>query len=117
MTFVPSPDRYDRMPYNRCGQSGLRLPAISLGLWWNLGEWGSRKCLLASLDQSLRRMGLDYVDVFYSHRFDPHTPLEETTGADVAALERRDFDDDELAEIDRHATDSEINLWAASSQV
>jgi hypothetical protein len=53
-------------------------------------------------------MGLDYVDVFYSHRFDPHMPLEETMGADVAALERRDFDDDELAEIDRHATESEI---------
>jgi L-glyceraldehyde 3-phosphate reductase len=152
LTFVPSPDRYDRMPYNRCGHSGLRLPAISLGLWWNFGEdrpleasraivrrafdlgithidlannygppygsaeetfgrllaidlapyrdelvistkagydmwpgpygeWGSRKYLLASLDQSLRRMGLDYVDVFYSHRFDPDTPLEETMGA------------------------------------
>jgi L-glyceraldehyde 3-phosphate reductase len=152
MTYAPSPDRYDRMPFNRCGHSGLRLPAISLGLWWNFGEdrpleasraivrrafdlgitqidlannygppygsaeetfgrllaidlapyrdelvvstkagydmwpgpygeWGSRKYLLASLDQSLRRMGLDYVDVFYSHRFDPHTPLEETMGA------------------------------------
>jgi L-glyceraldehyde 3-phosphate reductase len=146
-------DRYDgRMPYRRCGRSGLQLPAISLGLWNNFGddrpletsrailrrafdlgithfdlannygpppgsaernfgrilaedlrpyrdelvistkagydmwpgpygEWGSRKSLLASLDQSLTRMGLDYVDVFYSHRLDPDTPLEETLGA------------------------------------
>jgi len=144
--------RYDRMRYNRCGASGLKLPAISLGLWWNFGgdrllatsrailhrafdlgvthfdlannygppygsaeqtfgrvlakdfapyrdelvistkagydmwpgpygEWGSRKYLLASLDQSLQRMGVDYVDIFYSHRFDPETPLEETMGA------------------------------------
>ncbi len=140
------------MPYRRCGRSGLKLPAISLGLWHNFGndrpltvqrdivrrafdlgithfdlannygppygsaeenfgrllasdlkpyrdelvvstkagydmwpgpygEWGSRKYLLASLDQSLGRMGLDYVDIFYSHRFDPETPLEETVGA------------------------------------
>ena len=140
------------MRYNRCGRSGLKLPALSLGLWWNFGgdrprelsrtilrrafdlgithfdlannygppygsaektfgkvlardfrpyrdeliistkagydmwpgpygEWGSRKYLLASLDQSLKRMGLDYVDIFYSHRFDPETPLEETMGA------------------------------------
>ncbi len=152
MTYVPAGDRYDRMSYRRCGRSGLDLPAISLGLWWNFGgdrpfetsraiarrafdlgvthfdlannygppygaaeetfgrileqelrpyrdelvvstkagyemwpgpygEWGSRKYLLASLDQSLRRMGLDYVDIFYSHRFDPDTPLEETMGA------------------------------------
>jgi len=146
-------DRYARMPYRRCGRSGLKLPAISLGLWQNFGgdgaalerqravvrrafdlgithfdlannygpppgsaeenfgrilstdlaghrdelvistkagydmwpgpygEWGSRKYLLASLDQSLQRMGLDYVDIFYSHRFDPETPLEETMGA------------------------------------
>jgi L-glyceraldehyde 3-phosphate reductase len=150
--FVPAPDRYDRMQYRRSGRSGLRLPAISLGMWWNFGgevpyarsraivrrafdlgivhfdlannygppygsaeetfgrlyrddlrpyrdelvvstkagydmwpgpygEWGSRKYMLASLDQSLRRMGLDYVDVFYSHRPDPDTPLEETMGA------------------------------------
>jgi L-glyceraldehyde 3-phosphate reductase len=149
---VPAPDRYDRMRYNRSGRSGLLLPAISLGLWWNFGddrpidtsraiirrafdagithfdlannygppygsaeanfgrvfrddlrpyrdelivstkagydmwpgpygEWGSRKYLLASLDQSLHRMGVDYVDIFYSHRFDPETPLEETMGA------------------------------------
>jgi L-glyceraldehyde 3-phosphate reductase len=149
---VPAPDRYDRMRYNRSGRSGLLLPAISLGLWWNFGddrpidtsraiirrafdlgithfdlannygppygsaeenfgrlfrqdlrpyrdelvvstkagydmwpgpygEWGSRKYLLASLDQSLHRMRLDYVDIFYSHRFDPETPLEETMGA------------------------------------
>jgi L-glyceraldehyde 3-phosphate reductase len=152
MSYVPSPDRYERMTYNRCGRSGLQLPAISLGLWHNFGddvpferardmcraafdlgithfdlannygpppgsaeenfgrilksdfsglrdelvistkagytmwpgpygEWGSRKYLLASLDQSLKRMGLDYVDIFYSHRVDPNTPLEETMGA------------------------------------
>jgi len=152
MTYVPAPDRYDAMPYRRCGRRGISLPAISLGLWQNIGddaprersreivlrafdlgvthfdlannygppygsaernfgrilkadlapyrdeliisskagydmwpgpygEWGSRKYLLASLDQSLRRMGLDYVDIFYSHRFDPDTPLEETLGA------------------------------------
>jgi L-glyceraldehyde 3-phosphate reductase len=152
MTYSPRDDRYDRMIYNRCGRSGLQLPAISLGLWhnfghdtphgvkqaicrtafdhgithfdlannygppagsaeeafgellrtdfrshrdeliisskagyhmWNgpYGEWGSRKSLIASCDQSLKRMGLDYVDIFYSHRFDPDTPLEETMGA------------------------------------
>ncbi len=151
--FRPDPQRYDgRMPFRRCGRSGLDLPAISLGLWQNFGgvdsfetgravlrrafdlgvthfdlannygppygsaeenfgRWmaadfrpyrdeliistkagydmwpgpygdgGSRKYLLASLDQSLRRMGLDYVDIFYSHRVDPATPLEETMGA------------------------------------
>ena len=152
MNYVASPDRYDAMPYRRCGRSGVKLPAVSLGLWHNFGhdrplegqraivrrafdlgithfdlannygppsgsaeenfgrllatdlapyrdeliistkagydmwpgpygEWGSRKYLLASLDQSLARMGLDYVDIFYSHRFDPDTPLEETLGA------------------------------------
>ncbi|MFN3925700.1 MAG: aldo/keto reductase, partial [Pseudarthrobacter sp.] len=152
MPYIPAADRYDRMIYNRCGRSGLKLPAISLGLWhnfghdtphatkqaicrtafdlgithfdlannygpppgsaeeafgellrtdfrglrdelvisskagylmWNgpYGEWGSRKYLIASCDQSLKRMGLDYVDIFYSHRFDPDTPLEETMGA------------------------------------
>ena len=152
MTYAPAPRRYDHMRYNRCGRSGLKLPAISLGLWWNFGddrpletsraivrrafdlgvthfdlannygppygsaeqnfgrllaqdlrpyrdellistkagwdmwpgpygELGSRKYLLASLDQSLARMGLEYVDIFYSHRFDPETPLEETMGA------------------------------------
>ena len=152
MPYAPSPARYDSMRYNRCGRSGLKLPAISLGLWHNFGfdkpmdsmraicrkafdlgvthfdlannygpppgsaeidfgdilrgdfrglrdelvistkagydmwpgpygEWGSRKYLLASLDQSLERIGLDYVDIFYSHRFDPETPLEETMGA------------------------------------
>jgi L-glyceraldehyde 3-phosphate reductase len=156
-THDPAPDRYDAMPYRRVGASGLRLPAISLGLWQNFGddaplptqraivrrafdrgvthfdlannygppygsaeanfgrilasdlrahrdeliistkagydmwpgpygEWGSRKYLLASLDQSLARMGLDYVDIFYSHRFDPDTPLEETMGALDAAV-------------------------------
>ena len=150
--YAPAEDRYGRMLYRRSGRSGLKLPAISLGLWWNFGgdrpletsraivrrafdlgithfdlannygppygsaeetfgvllakdlrpfrdeivvstkagydmwpgpygEWGSRKYLLASLDQSLERMGLDYVDIFYSHRFDPETPLEETVGA------------------------------------
>jgi L-glyceraldehyde 3-phosphate reductase len=151
-TYLPSPDRYASMPYRRCGRSGLKLPAVSLGLWHNFGDeqpidsqrsilrrafdlgithfdlannygppygsaeinfgrllredfgslrdelvistkagwdmWpgpygdlGSRKYLLASLDQSLTRMGLDYVDIFYHHRFDPDTPLEETLGA------------------------------------
>jgi L-glyceraldehyde 3-phosphate reductase len=152
MTYVPAENRYDAMPYRRCGRSGLLLPPISLGLWHNFGDerpietqraivrrafdlgvthfdlannygppygsaeinfgrlmredlapyrdelivstkagydmWpgpygdhGSRKYLLASLDQSLKRMGLDYVDIFYSHRFDPDTPLDETLGA------------------------------------
>jgi L-glyceraldehyde 3-phosphate reductase len=151
--YLAAEDRYDdKMPYRRCGRSGIQLPAISLGLWNNFGddkplqtardmlrhafdrgvthfdlannygpppgaaetnfgriykedfrpyrdeliistkagydmwqgpygEWGSRKYLLASLDQSLGRMGLDYVDIFYSHRLDPDTPLEETMGA------------------------------------
>jgi L-glyceraldehyde 3-phosphate reductase len=150
-------NRYANMQYRRCGRSGLKLPAISLGLWQNFGgdtpferqraiirrafdlgithidlannygppygsaeenfgrilatdlaghrdelvistkagydmwpgpygEWGSRKYLLASLDQSLKRMGLEYVDIFYSHRFDPETPLEETMGALDAAV-------------------------------
>jgi L-glyceraldehyde 3-phosphate reductase len=152
MVFVPSAQRYETMLYRRCGRSGLKLPAISLGLWHNFGavdsfanareivlrafdlgithfdlannygpppgsaeenfgrilhqdlagyrdeliistkagyrmwpgpygEWGSRKYLIASLDQSLKRMGLDYVDIFYSHRPDPETPLEETMAA------------------------------------
>lgn len=152
MTYDAATNRYDSIPYRRCGRSGLLLPRISLGLWNNFGddrdlsvqrdivlrafdlgvthidlannygpppgsaernfgeilasdlkpyrdeliisskagfdmwegpygEWGSRKYLLASLDQSLSRMGLDYVDIFYSHRFDPDTPLEETMGA------------------------------------
>lgn len=152
MTYVPSSDRYEKMAYRRCGKSGLKLPAISLGLWHNFGhdtphqtkrdicraafdhgithfdlannygppagsaeeafgeilatdfagyrdeliisskagylmwdgpygEWGSRKYLISSCDQSLKRMGIDYVDIFYSHRFDPDTPLEETMGA------------------------------------
>ena len=150
--YEPSGDRYDRIPYERCGRSGLKLPAVSLGLWHNFGddrpfessraivrrafdlgithfdlannygtppgsaeitfarllrddlkpyrdelivstkagyemwpgpygEFGSRKYLLASLDQSLQRLGLDYVDIFYSHRRDHETPLEETIGA------------------------------------
>ncbi|MEU4238328.1 L-glyceraldehyde 3-phosphate reductase [Actinoplanes sp. NPDC026619] len=152
MTFTPAQDRYDSMTYRRAGRSGLKLPAISLGLWHNFGhtrplekqrdivrrafdlgvthfdlannygpppgsaesnfgrllatdlkayrdeivvstkagyhmwegpygEWGSRKYLVSSLDQSLKRLGLDYVDVFYHHRPDPDTPLEETMGA------------------------------------
>lgn len=150
--YVPAEDRYEKMVYRKCGRSGLKLPAVSLGLWHNFGEdtphatkraicqaafdlgithfdlannygppfgsaeeafgqilkqdfaglrdeliisskagydmwpgpygeWGSRKYLIASCDQSLKRMGLDYVDIFYSHRFDPETPLEETMGA------------------------------------
>ena len=150
--YAPAESRYDSMTYRRCGRSGLKLAAVSLGLWHNFGddfpidtgraivrrafdlgithfdlannygppygsaertfgrllredlrpfrdeliisskagydmwpgpygEWGSRKYLLASLDQSLARMGLDYVDIFYSHRFDPETPLHETVGA------------------------------------
>jgi L-glyceraldehyde 3-phosphate reductase len=157
MSYVAADDRYDRMLYRRCGRSGLDLPAVSLGLWWNFGQdrpfeaglaivqrafdlgithfdlannygppygsaeenfgrmlatdlapyrdelvistkagwdmWpgpygdrGSRKYLLASLDQSLGRMGLEYVDIFYSHRPDPDTPLEETMGALATAV-------------------------------
>src|SRR6195952_4658630 len=150
MTYHPSTDRYNNMRYNRCGKSGLLLPAVSLGLWQNFGsvdsfgngesmicqafdrgithfdlannygpepgtaeenfgkilkknftgnlrdeliistkagylmwpgpygEWGSRKYLLSSLDQSLKRMQLDYVDIFYSHRPDPNSAIEET---------------------------------------
>ncbi|MGC3874912.1 L-glyceraldehyde 3-phosphate reductase [Halomonas sp. GXIMD04776] len=152
MSYLASDSRYERMRYNRCGRSGLKLPALSLGLWQNFGEnaridtareicrtafdhgithfdlannygpppgsaeelfgrilktdfaghrdelvisskagyrmhpgpygeWGSRKYLLSSLDRSLERLGVDYVDIFYSHRFDPDTPLEETMGA------------------------------------
>ncbi|MEU4676327.1 L-glyceraldehyde 3-phosphate reductase [Micromonospora sp. NPDC023737] len=152
VNYLAADDRYHTMTYRRSGRSGLRLPAISLGLWHNFGpdrpyerqrdivrrafdlgvthfdlannygpppgtaeenfgrmlatdlkpyrdelvisskagylmwpgpygEWGSRKYLISSLDQSLRRMGLEYVDIFYSHRFDPDTPLEETMGA------------------------------------
>ena len=159
MEHAPSPDRYDRMRYRRCGASGLLLPEISLGLWHNFGggddfetmrrmvlaafdrgvthfdlannygpppgsaeenfgrilatdlrahrdelvvstkagygmwpgpygDHGSRKYLLASLDQSLRRLGLEYVDVFYHHRPDPDTPLEESMGAVSDAVRR-----------------------------
>jgi L-glyceraldehyde 3-phosphate reductase len=160
MTYVAASDRYDdKMPYRRCGRSGIKLPAVSLGLWQNFGdvspldtrrailrrafdlgvthfdlannygppygsaeinfgrimredfrpyrdqliistkagydmwpgpygEWGSRKYLLTSLDQSLGRMGLEYVDIFYSHRFDPDTPLEETMGALATAVKQ-----------------------------
>jgi L-glyceraldehyde 3-phosphate reductase len=152
MTYIPHPGRYEKMEYRRCGNSGIKLPAISLGLWHNFGEidnyencrkilhtafdngithfdlannygpppgaaeslfgrifhqdfkpyrdeliisskagwkmwdgpygdWGSKKYLVASLDQSLQRMGIDYVDIFYHHRPDPVTPLEETMTA------------------------------------
>jgi L-glyceraldehyde 3-phosphate reductase len=152
MPYTPSPERYSSMEYRRCGKSGLKLPAISLGLWHNFGfvdpidkcrkilqtafdqgvthfdlannygppaggaeemfghlfkkdfrpyrdeliisskagygmwpgpygDWGSKKYLVASLDQSLKRMGLEYVDIFYHHRPDPQTPLEETMQA------------------------------------
>ena len=157
--YTAHPDRYADMPYRRTGRSGLKLPALSLGLWHNFGpdrpvdtqrqilrrafdlgvthfdlannygpppgaaesalgaalqadfvphrdeliistkagylmwpgpygEWGSRKYLLSSLDQSLGRMGLDYVDIFYSHRPDPETPLEETMGALHSAVQQ-----------------------------
>ncbi|TCJ14320.1 L-glyceraldehyde 3-phosphate reductase [Flaviaesturariibacter flavus] len=150
--YTPAPSRYAQMPYRRCGRSGLKLPALSLGLWHNFGvhddldrcrsivrtafdcgithfdlannygpppggaevtfgkilkedlkayrdelvistkagysmwpgpygDWGSRKYLVASLDQSLKRMSLDYVDIYYHHRPDPETPLEESMGA------------------------------------
>jgi L-glyceraldehyde 3-phosphate reductase len=152
MTYLPSSERYNKMQYRRCGKSGIKLPAISLGLWHNFGhvdvmenyrkilhlafdsgithfdlannygpppgsaetnfgkilkedfggyrdemiisskagytmwdgpygDWGSKKYLVSSLDQSLKRMGLDYVDIFYHHRPDPETPLEETMSA------------------------------------
>ncbi len=156
--YIASDDRYDAMTYNRTGKSGLKLPAVSLGLWHNFGntgrfdtmqqmcftafdhgvthfdlannygppegtaeinfgriikedlhpyrdemiistkagywmwpgpygDWGSRKYLLSSLDQSLKRLGLDYVDIFYHHRMDPNTPLEETMGALATAVQ------------------------------
>ncbi|MEV7202429.1 L-glyceraldehyde 3-phosphate reductase [Streptomyces griseoluteus] len=157
--YTAHPDRYADLPYRRSGRSGLKLPALSLGLWHNFGpdrpvetqrailrrafdlgithfdlannygpppgaaesalgealkadftpyrdelvistkagylmwpgpygEWGSRKSVLSSLDQSLTRMGLDHVDIFYSHRFDPETPLEETMGALHSAVQQ-----------------------------
>jgi len=157
MPYTPAANRYETTHYNRCGRSGLKLPAVSLGLWHNFGgvdsfetgraivrrafdrgvthfdlannygpppgsaeenfgrllredlgpyrdemivstkagytmwsgpygDWGSRKYLLSSLDQSLRRMGLEYVDIFYSHRPDPETPVEETMAALDAAV-------------------------------
>ncbi|MFF5427800.1 MULTISPECIES: L-glyceraldehyde 3-phosphate reductase [unclassified Streptomyces] len=157
--YTAHPDRYADLPYRRTGRSGLKLPALSLGLWHNFGpdrpadlqravlrrafdlgithfdlannygpppgaaetalggflrtdfapyrdelvistkagylmwpgpygEWGSRKYLLSSLDQSLRRLGLDHVDIFYSHRYDPDTPLEETMGALHTAVQQ-----------------------------
>lgn len=157
--YVPEKNRYEKMKYNRCGRSGLLLPALSLGLWHNFGdvdpfdkqreilryafdlgithfdlannygppegsaeenfgrilrkdfipyrdeliistkagyymwegpygEWGSKKNIIASLDQSLKRMGLEYVDIFYSHRFDPNTPLEETMEALAQAVKQ-----------------------------
>lgn len=72
MTYVAAPDRYERTNYRRCGQSGIKLPPVSLGLWQN---------------SSLRRMGLDYVDIFYSHRADLGTPLEGTMGALATAVQ------------------------------
>lgn len=157
MSYVADADRYQKLPYRRCGKSGLELPLLSLGLWQNFGdstpfdikraiirraldlginhfdlannygppygsaefsfgqilrkdfrqhrdeivistkagynmwpgpygEWGSRKHVLASLDQSLRRINIEYIDIFYSHRADPRTPLEETMGALEAAI-------------------------------
>ena len=160
MPWTPAPNRYESMPYRFCGRSGLKLPALSMGLWHNFGDttpislqremvttafdlgithfdlannygppygsaeinfgrilredlkpyrdeliisskagwdmWpgpygqggGSRKYVLASLDQSLKRLGIDYVDIFYSHRFDAETPLEETAGALATAVQQ-----------------------------
>ncbi|MFH1371398.1 MAG: L-glyceraldehyde 3-phosphate reductase [Planctomycetota bacterium] len=159
VAYKPAQNRYEKMKFNRCGRSGLQLPAVSLGLWHNFGdvddfetgraiirrafdlgvthfdlannygptpgsaeknfgkilkldftahrdemiistkagylmwsgpygEWGTRKYLLASLDQSLKRLGLDYVDIFYSHRFDPNTPLDETMSAIDTAVKQ-----------------------------
>ena len=159
MSYTPAKDRYSKMKYNKCGESGLKMPAVSLGLWHNFGvqdnyetmkqlcftafdngithfdiannygfpnvgtaeenfgkilreemyshrdemlistkagyrmwdgpygDFGSRKYLLASLDASLKRLGLDYVDIFYHHRPDPETPLEETMGALASAVQ------------------------------
>lgn len=158
MAYIPNANRYSQMEYRRCGNSGLKLPLLSLGLWHNFGDtnspermaqlcetafdggithfdlannygppagaaernfgrllktifaghrdelvistkagydmwdgpygnWGSRKYLLASLDQSLERLGVDYVDIFYHHRPDPETPLEETMGALAQAVQ------------------------------
>ena len=103
--YFADQNRYDNgMEYERCGRSGVLLPKVSLGFWHNFGsvdpyersreithyafdhgithfDWGSRKYLMASLDQSLKHMKIDYVDLFYSHRYDPDTPLEETLQA------------------------------------
>ena len=118
MQYVADSTRYDRMEYRRCGNSGLLLPAISLGLWHNFGDTGNLERMraicrtafdagithfdlannygppadsaeknFASLDQSLMRMGLDYVDIFYHHCPDPNTPLEETMGALAQAVQ------------------------------
>ena len=185
--YTPAEGRYDAMQYNRAGRSGLKLPAVSLGLWHNFGEtseletmrdmcraafdlgithfdlannygppygsaeqnfgrilkadlmpwrdeliistkagydmwpgpygnWGSRKYLLASLDQSLRRMGLDYVDIFYHHRMDPETPLEETMGALAQAVASgkalyaglSNYDGERLAEAERILSDLRV---------
>ncbi len=96
MEYIAHSSRYEQMQYRRCGKSGLKLPEISLGLWHNFGFTDrfdvarqivlkafdrGIKYLVSSLDQSLKRMKLDYVDIFYSHRPDPDTPLEETMAA------------------------------------
>ena len=118
MPYTANERRYEAMQYARCGKSGLKLPRVSLGLWENFGrifekdlrpyrdelvlsskagytmwpgpygDFGSRKYLLASLDQSLKRTGLEYFDIFYSHRMDPETPLEETMGALASAVQQ-----------------------------
>src|SRR6185437_8713087 len=112
MTYVAAPDRYEQMQYRRCGRSGLDLPAISLGLWQNFGgerPYESSRAILrrafdlgvthidlannygppyGSAEESLGRMELEYVDIFYSHRFDPRTPLEETMGALATAVQQ-----------------------------
>jgi aryl-alcohol dehydrogenase-like predicted oxidoreductase len=111
------------MSYRRCGRSGLRLPAISLGLWWNFGHdrpfETSREIVRRAFD-----LGITHLDLANNYG-PPYGSAEENFGLllrrdlkpfrDVAALQRLDFTDDELAEIDGYATESGINLWAASS--
>ena len=107
MTYVPAAGRYDRMTYNRTGRSGLLLPAISLGLWQNFGTDRPLEASRAIVAWTLRDPRVTSTLIGASSV----VQLEDN----VAALDRLDFGDEELAEIDRHATDSGINIWAGSS--